>query len=149
MIILHCQLLIRRTIERKVFMGTVDFEWEEIVVQVTGRGKYSRKSDRIWLTAKNSTKKDDRLNTINISAAICEKAGWRNGIRVNLARQGNSLFRLSPSSVGLYEPRQTSSKVRSMRLTNLYLVAELRPHINGTEFDAWVDGDTIYFKPSK
>ncbi len=127
-------------------MGTIEFEWEEIVV-ARKRGGGSKKLNKIWLIANNAKRGDDRLNTINISADICEKAGWDNGTRVNLARQGNSLFRFKPASTGLYYPKRVNSKTHTMRLVNVLLVAELRPHINGTEFDAWVDGDTIYFKP--
>lgn len=128
-------------------MGTMEFEWEEIIVETSKRGGGNRKTNKIWLVANNSKKEDDRLNTINISANLCEKAGWNNEIRVNLARQGNSLFRFKPSSTGLYYPRRVNSDTKTMRIVNVLLVAELRPHINGTEFDAWVDGDTIYFKP--
>ena len=127
-------------------MGTMEFEWEEIVV-ASKRGGGNRNTNKIWLVAKNAKKGDDRLNTVNIAANLCEKAGWDNGIRVNLARQGNSLFRFKPSSTGLYYPRRVTADTKTMRVGNALLVAELRPHINGTEFDAWVDGDTIYFKP--
>lgn len=129
-------------------MGTVEFEWEEIVVASSKRGGNRGKPNRIWITAKNTRPNDDRLNVINIAGNMCEEAGWYDGIRVNLARQGNSLFRLKPSTVGLYYVRK-NGKSKTLRITNVLLVAELRPHINGTIFDAWVDGDTIYFKPKK
>ena len=127
-------------------MGTMEFEWEEIVVNIPRKGGRT-KDNRVWLTAKHTKKDDDRLNMIFISANLCEKANWKQGIRVNLARQGNSLFRFKPSSTGLYTPRQINKSSKTMCLSGEVLVAELRPHINGTEFDAWVDGDTIYFKP--
>ena len=128
-------------------MGTTEFEWEEIVVNISRRGGKT-KDNRVWLTAKHTKKDDDRLNMIFISANLCDKAGWFSGIRVNLARQGNSLFRFKPSTAGLYMPRLINKSSRTMCLCGEILVAELRPHINGTEFEAWVDGDTIYFKPS-
>ena len=127
-------------------MGTVEFDnWEEIVVPVSKRGNY--KTNSIWLVSKHGNKNDDRLNMIMFSSDICTKAGWDNGIRVNLARQGNSLFRFKPSTTGLYTPRKVNKDSRTMCLSGEVLVSEMRPHLNGKEFEAWVDGDTIYCKP--
>lgn len=75
-------------------MGTVEFEWEDIVVGQSPNSK-TKRLNTVWLVAKNAKKDDDRLNIIRMSSDIIEKAGWYQGIRVNLARQGNSLFRFN------------------------------------------------------
>lgn len=123
-----------------------NFEWEEIVVDTSKNGNKG-KHNTIWLAVKSAKENDTRYNIINFSSDICEKAKWYNGIRVNLARQGTSLFRFKPSSVGLYTVKLVNAKAKTMRLINMLLAAEFRPDENGTEFDAWVDGDTIYCKP--
>ena len=128
-------------------MGTMEFEWELVAVR-NSKGFNYKNANTVWLSAKNAKPEDTRLNTINISANLVVEAGWKDGIRVNLYRQGKTMFMLKPSTVGLYYPRRATKDSRAMRITNMVLTAELYPATNGTRFDAWVDGDTIYFKPA-
>ena len=128
-------------------MGTIDFDWEMISVVSPHSGK-TTKTKSVWLTTKSMRPNDTRLNVINISSDLIKKAGWTNGIRVNLYKSGNSLFKFSPSNVGLYKPTFTTYKATSgtMRITNMLLVAELNPDRNGKEFAAWVEGNEIFFR---
>ena len=128
-------------------MGTIDFDWEMISV-ANPHSSGPHKAKRVWLTTKSMRPNDTRLNVINISSDLIEKAGWTNGIRVNLYKSGNSLFKFSPSSVGLYKPLFVTNKAKSgtMRITNILLVAELNPDRNGKEFAAWVEGNEIFFR---
>lgn len=130
-------------------MGTIDFDWEMISVS-TGHKGGKRRTNVVWLSSKTAKSEDTRLNTINISGDLIEEAKWNSGIRVNLYRSGNSLFKFSPSSVGLYYPKYNSgAKSGVMRIINMVLIAELKPDFNGTEFDAWVEGREIFFRAKK
>lgn len=128
-------------------MGTIDFDWEMISVS-NPHSCGPNRVKKVWLTTKSMRPNDTRLNVINISSDLIKKAGWTNGIRVNLYKSGNSLFKFSPSSVGLYKPIFTTYKANSgtMKITNILLVAELNPDRNGKEFDAWVEGNEILFR---
>lgn len=122
-------------------MGTLDFEWE--VITDLGERRLRRNSC-VWVTC---TKERNRslYNKLNISADLVDKLCWTAGTRVNLLRsKGGNLFALRPSKTGLIELKEQQ---KTLYVQRWQVVANLNCDMNGTEFDAWVDGEDLVFKP--
>ncbi len=123
---------------------TIDFEWEQIgVSKKKTRGKRLRE-DTVWLT---SHRKDGLCDRFNVSYNLVDKLCWCDGTKVNLYKnKGSSLFMMRPSNVGLIALKQ---KGKSTWFQNVDTILDLNVPANGKEFDAWVDGGDLYFKPKK
>lgn len=123
-------------------MGTLDFEWE--IVTDLGAKRLKRVSC-VWVTCTKARFDRELYNKLNISADLVDKLGWTSGTRVNLLRsKGGNMFALRPSKTGLIELKENQKVLYCQRWQ---VVANLNCDQNGTEFDAWVDGDDLIFKP--
>lgn len=107
----------------------------------------AKKPSMVWLSKSGS--KDKLYRIVNIASDLVAEAGWQNGDRVTLYKAGAALFMLKREKVGLETVRNVSKKQGSMRINSISLVGAIGPSVNGTEFDAWTDGDAIIFKPKR
>lgn len=122
---------------------TIDFEWEQIGVSKRSRGKKSKENE-VWLT---SHRKDGLCDRFHVAYNLVDALCWCDGTRVNLYKnKGGSLFMMRQSNVGLITLRQ---KGKATWFQSVNTILDLNVPSNGTEYDAWVDGGELYFKPKK
>lgn len=123
-------------------MGTLDFEWEVVDDFGPIKGRKSKKKE-VWVSRGGK----GSWSRLNISADLVDELCWTPGVRVNLLRaKGMRMYALRPSNVGLIELKGTGN---SLYYQAWQVVAELNIDQNGVEFDAWVDGESLVFKPKE
>lgn len=123
-------------------MTSIAYEWE--TVDVKSAGNRQKRENEVYLT---SASKGERLNRLNITADLVESLGWNDGERVNLKRsKGGTMFALCKDRVGLISMKRVGNILYHQ---NFLLIAELMPEQNGTEYDAWIDGEDLIFKPKR
>lgn len=123
---------------------TMDFEWELLGVDVK-RGGRKKRENMVWLTGHKKFETHTVYDTMNVSWNLIEELCWTDGTRVNLFRsKGGKLFKLSPDKVGLITLHQKDTKTW-YQSTGMML--EFNVPANGCEFEAWIDGDDLVFKP--
>lgn len=84
---------------------------------------------------------------MNISAKFINELGWQDKQRVNLRCKG-TLFALEPSKVGLvtiHIPKSSGGLITSQN----FCWEVLSRSKSCREFEGWVEGDTLFFKPKK
>lgn len=114
-----------------------EMEWEKVNLN---KQRESKHSGCVYLSRMN---KNRPLNVFNVASDISQELGWTDKTRVNLYRSGSKMFMLSPSNTGLITLRKVGNR---LTVNSWQVCAELHPDINGTEFEAWVDGRNLYFK---
>lgn len=123
-------------------MTSIAYEWE--TVNVKPASNRQKRESTVYVTAAST---GERLNRLNITADLVERLGWDDGERVNLKRsKGGTMFALSKDRVGLITLKKVGNILYHQ---NYLLIAELMPEQNGTEFDAWIDGEDLIFKPKR
>ena len=121
-------------------MYAQSIEWKEVKFKSQKtNGRYRM----VWLT--KSMKDIASPNVLKITPDLVNELGWKSGTRANLYKSG-CLFKFTESNTGLVKFKLVG---KTLTYTNWALCAELHPDVNGTEFEAWVDGGELYFKPKE
>lgn len=80
-----------------------------------------------------------------ISTVYTEKAGWKNGERLDPFRSGET-FLLKPSKAGVLTLKLQSSSSGIIYSTDYVLEVMAFSH-SSTKFEGWVEDDRLFFKP--
>lgn len=126
-------------------MKTFETNWEVITASSSNKGrKHSGKM--VYLTAANANRKD-LYTQLNLTAELAEEACIVAGDRYELLKDPDDpkRFCIQLHKAGTRTFRQTPG-CKVLFTTGYLMVAEMRPDINGTEFDVDVikpNGDII------
>ena len=124
-----------------------NYEWEEITFERTRSGGPTVHKNEVWfLKASKSSRPSKMYLSRNLTDELC----WTSGDRVQLYRLGNELWALKLHKVGLITLKSDEdSKVAPLYYTSASMCLNFDFDKYGTVFDAWVDGEALFFKPKK
>lgn len=125
-----------------------NYDWEEVTFRSAKGGRRASHSDEVWFTKSG---KSSRPSKMHLSHNLTDQLCWTAGDRVQLYKIGNRMWALKPHKVGLITLTQGKKEKDNAPLTftSVAMCLNFDFDLLGTVFDAWVDDDTLYFKPKK
>lgn len=122
----------------------MDFDWELVETEKRKKGPRNL-SDKVWLTSRINKAGHEIVDKMHISFNLVDELCWSDGTRVNLFRsKSGKMFKMCADKVGLITLRQAGTRTWYQ---DVNLMLEFNVPANGKEFDAWVDGEDLVFKP--
>lgn len=123
-----------------------EYKLEEITFKASSRGGNHRAHENeVWFL---KTSSGARPNRMNLSHNLTDQLCWSKGDRVQLYKVGNKMWALKPHKTGLITLNQDKdSSISPLYFTNANMCLNFDFDLFGTVFDAWIDEDTLFFKP--
>lgn len=124
-----------------MFVGNI--ELEKVSIEPESRGGSHRKNS-VWLSGK------PKPNRTSISSDLVEKLGWKAGDKINLYRvKGNSkifVIKREASTIKLQSDKSGDNTRKSLYIQSKAFASSIFPTLNGLEYEAWIEGNCLWFK---